>query len=79
MSKKKIKIVNHLIVNKNLINLTFIFYIVDINNSGTPNLVQLSMDFSNRVIPPHGNNSLSPEQALRFYTQYIHEVFTVNI
>ncbi|CAF2358682.1 unnamed protein product [Rotaria sp. Silwood2] len=46
---------------------------IDANNIGSSNLVQSSTDFPNRMIPFHVNNSMSPEQTLRLYTQYIHE------
>ncbi|CAF1166624.1 unnamed protein product [Adineta steineri] len=46
---------------------------INANNSGTSSLVQLSTDFPNRMHPSHVNNPMSPEQALRLYTQYIHE------
>jgi len=53
----------------------FIFSSIDANNNGTSSLVQSPSDYSNRINPSYVNNSMSPEQALRLYTQYIHEVF----
>ncbi|CAF3335542.1 unnamed protein product [Rotaria sp. Silwood1] len=44
------------------------------NNIGNSSLVQSSIDFPNRMFSCHVNNSMSPEQTLRLYTQYIHEI-----
>ncbi|CAF1393677.1 unnamed protein product [Rotaria magnacalcarata] len=46
---------------------------IDASNGGTSSLVQLSTDFSNRMIPCHVNNSMLPEQTLRLCTQHVHE------
>ncbi|CAF3678616.1 unnamed protein product [Rotaria socialis] len=46
---------------------------IDASNGGTSSLVQLSTDFSNRMIPCHVNNSTLPEETLRLCTQYVHE------
>ncbi|CAF0853838.1 unnamed protein product [Rotaria sordida] len=46
---------------------------IDSNNIGNSNLVQSSIDFPNRMIPYHVNNSILPDQTLRLYTQYMHE------
>ncbi|CAF0796709.1 unnamed protein product [Rotaria sp. Silwood1] len=47
---------------------------IDANNIGNSSLVQSSIDFPNRMFSCHVNNSMSPEQTLRLYTQYIHEI-----
>jgi hypothetical protein len=53
-------------------------FLVDANNGETSGLVRSPTDLPNRIISSHVNNSISPEQALRLYTQYIHEVFTFD-
>jgi hypothetical protein len=52
----------------------FISSSIDANNGGTSGLVHSLTDFPNRIIPSHVNTSIPSEQALRLYTQYIHEV-----
>ncbi|CAF1156645.1 unnamed protein product [Adineta ricciae] len=47
---------------------------INANHNGTPNCIQSPQDFSNRTNMSHVNNSMSPEQALRLYTQYVQEV-----
>ncbi|UJR26085.1 hypothetical protein I4U23_007431 [Adineta vaga] len=43
------------------------------NRSENSNVIQLSQDSPNRINSSHVNNSMSSEQALRLYTQYIQE------
>jgi hypothetical protein len=76
MWKKKIKLVNHYMTNIFFSTTNFISSSIDANNGGTSGLVQSLTDFPNRIIPSHVNTSIPPEQALRLYTQYIHEVCT---
>jgi len=75
MWKKKIKIVNQSVTDIYSFITNFIASFVDANNGGTSGLIQSSTDFPNRINSSHVNNSISPEQALRLYTQYIQEVF----
>lgn len=53
-------------------------HLVDTTSNGTASvLVQSSADFANRINPSYVNNSIPSEQALRLYTQFIQEVWSL--
>ena len=54
------------------------FFAVEMNSTGIASYIQSTADVPHRTMSSHSNSSMSPEETLRLYTQFIHEVKLIS-